>query len=178
MQKAGHVLRQVYSSEEINLRVSRMAGEINKRYAGEPVIAVCVLKGAFMLFSELLKHLKMPVEIDFVRLSSYGNSSSSSRKVEMSKDVECELAGRNVLIVEDIVDTGWSMNYLFEAFKKCAAKSLALACLVDKLERREVPVNVDFTGLNDVKGFLVGYGLDFAEQYRELSAIFELCFTD
>lgn len=178
MERRGRVLREVYSAEEIAVRVSNLAAQINERYLGEPLVAICVLKGAFMLFSDLLKHLKMPVQIDFVRLSSYGNETSTSHNIKMTKDVECELAGQHVLIVEDIVDTGWSMDYLLQEFKKRGVKSLTLASLVDKPERREVGVKIDFAGFQSTNGFLVGYGLDFAEQYRELPAIYELSFTE
>lgn len=177
MDKANHSLNKVYSSDQIDVRVKQMATEINLRYHSEPLLVICVLKGAFMLFSDLVKLLNLDVKIDFVRLSSYGESGFSSRQIKMTKDVECELVDRHVLLLEDIVDTGYSMNFLLNDFKKRGAKSLALACLVDKPERREVPVDIDFVGFQGAEGFLVGYGLDFAENYRELPAIYELNFA-
>ena len=178
MEKSEYLLRMVYSAEEIAFRVSQIAVRINQRYAKNPLVVVCVLKGAFMLFADLVRQLKMPVQTDFVRLSSYGCNSFSCRDIRLVKDVECELGGRNVLIVEDIVDTGHSMNYLLREFEKRGVKSLALATLVDKPECREVDVKIDFAGFHGSEGFLVGYGLDFAEQYRELPAIYELCFAE
>lgn len=178
MEKTDHILRMVYSPEEIALRVSGLAARINQRYAQEPLTVVCVLKGAFMLFADLVRQLKMPVQTDFVRLSSYGGQTFSCREIRLIKDVDCELDGCNVLIVEDIVDTGHSMNCLLREFEGRGAKSLALTALVDKPERREVDVKIDFAGFHGAGGFLVGYGLDFAEKYRELPAIYELCFAE
>ena len=171
-----HVLCEVYSSREIAARVKQMADAVNARYLGEELLVVCVLKGAFMLFSDLLKELDLPVQVDFVRLSSYGESIVSSRSIKLGKDVDCCLSGRNVLVVEDIVDTGYSMRFLFDEFQRRGAKTLALAALVDKPERREVPVEIDFVGFSGAEGFLVGYGLDYAENYRNLPAIYELSF--
>lgn len=176
--KNRHVLREVYSPGEIDARVRQMAAEINARYQGEEVYVVCVLKGAFMLFSDLLKYLEVPVKIDFVRLASYGMSTESSRAINLTKDVEYDLAGRNVLIVEDIVDTGHSMRFLMREFRRREVKSLALAALLDKPERREIEISMDFVGFSGAEGFLVGYGLDYAELYRNLPAIYALSFLE
>jgi hypoxanthine phosphoribosyltransferase len=167
-------LRQIYGEEQIQTRVAEMAAEISRLYDGEELVVICVLKGAFMFFSDLARRLKGPrVEADFVRLASYGGSSASSRTVSFVKDVELSLAGKHVLIVEDIVDTGYTMDFLLRQFAARGAKSLRLAVMVDKQERREVPVRADFTGFALSGGFIVGYGLDYAERYRELPAIFE-----
>jgi len=168
-------LRQVYGEEQIQARVAEMAAEINALYNGEDLVVVCVLKGAFMFFGDLTRRLQGPqVEIDFVRLTSYGRSAASSGTVSFVKDLELSVAGRHVLVVEDIVDTGYSMEFLLRQFAAREAKSLRLAVLVDKQERREVPVHADFTGFALSGGFIVGYGLDYAERYRELPAIFEI----
>jgi hypoxanthine phosphoribosyltransferase len=168
-------LRQVFGEGQIQARVAEMAAEISRLYAGEELVVVCVLKGAFMFFGDLMRRLKGPqVEADFVRLASYGESSASSHTVAFVKDVELSLAGKHVLIVEDIVDTGYTMDFLLRRFAARGAKSLRLAVMVDKQERREVPVRADFTGFALPGGFVVGYGLDYAERYRELPAIFEI----
>lgn len=166
-------LHEILSTEQIQRRIGEMGREINAFYKGEPLVAVCVLKGAFMFFSDLVKHLEGHPQLDFVRLASYGNSTTSSRSIKFSKDIEIDLKGKHVLIVEDIVDTGRSMHFLFHQFEARGAKSLRLAALVDKKMRREVPVTVDFVGFTLPVGFIVGYGLDYAEEYRELPAIYE-----
>jgi hypoxanthine phosphoribosyltransferase len=168
-------LRQVYGEEQIQVRVAEMAAEINALYDGEDLVVVCVLKGAFMFFGDLTRRLQGPqVEVDFVRLTSYGRAATSSRTVSFVKDVELSLAGKHVLVVEDVVDTGHSMDFLLRQFAARGAKSLRLAVMLDKQERREVPVRADFTGFALQGGFIVGYGLDYAERYRELPALFEI----
>ena len=168
-------LQQVYSEEQIHARVADLAAEISALYDGEELVAVCVLKGAFMFFGDLLRRLKGPqVEADFVRLASYGRSATSSRTISFVKDLELSLTGKHVLLVEDIVDTGHTIDFLQHQLAARGAKSLRLAVLVDKQERREVPVSADFTGFALPGGFVVGYGLDYAERYRELPAIFEV----
>ena len=168
-------LRQVYGEEHIQTRVAELAAEISALYDGEELVVVCVLKGAFMFFADLLRRIKGPqVEADFVRLASYGRSATSNRTISFVKDLELSLVGKHVLLVEDIVDTGHTMDFLLRQLAARGAKSLRLAVLVDKQERREVPVYADFTGFALPGGFVVGYGLDYAEQYRELPAIYEI----
>ena len=168
-------LKPIYNEEQIQTRVAELAAEISALYDGEDLVVVCVLKGGFMFFSDLARRLAGPqVEVDFVRLASYGRSTMSSRTVSFVKDVELSLAGKHVLVVEDIVDTGHTMDFLLRQFAARGVKSLRLAVMVDKQERREVPVNADFMGFALSGGFIVGYGLDYAERYRELPAIFEV----
>ena len=168
-------LRQVYGAEQIQARVAEMAGEINALYDGEDLVAICVLKGAYMFFGDLTRCLQGPqVEVDFVRLSSYGGSTTPRHTVSFLKDVELSIDGKHVLVVEDIVDTGHSMQFLLQQLAARGAKSLRLAVMMDKQTRREVPVHADFTGFALTGGFIVGYGLDYAERYRELPAIFEV----
>ena len=147
----------VYTSGQIAERVRAMAAEIDAFYGDEP------------MRSENL-------ELDFVRLSSYGKGTSSSRHVVFSKDVDCDITGKHVLIVEDVVDSGLSMQFLMRQFEARGARSLRLAALVDKNERREVDVRVDFAGFKLEEGFIVGYGLDYAEKYRALPDVEELVF--
>ena len=166
-----NTLTPLYTAADIDVSVRAMAAQINACYAGEPVLLVGVLKGAFIFCADLARHLTMPLEVDFVRLASYGTSTSGGQEVKFTKDVETSLAGKHVLIVEDIVDTGRSMAFLCAQFASRGAKSVRLAAFVDKPERREVPVYADFTGFNIASGFIVGYGLDYAEHYRELPGL-------
>ena len=162
-------LKPVFTPEQIAARIQELAAEINAEYGDEPMVAVCVLKGGFMFFSDLVRFLhNKNLELDFVRLSSYGKGSSSS------KHVEIDICGKHVLIVEDIVDSGHSMRFLLGQFAARKARSLRLAALVDKDERREVDVKVDFAGFKLNQGFIVGYGLDYAEHYRMLPGVFEV----
>lgn len=167
-------MKEVFSRDVIERRVEELAAQIDECYRGETVVAVCVLKGAFFFFSDLVRAMKTDVLIDFVRLSSYGDGTSSSKHVEITKDVEISLEGRHVLIVEDIVDSGRSMHFLMRYFSSRGAKSIRLAALIDKKERREFDVHSDFVGFDLPTGFIVGYGLDYAEQYRTLPAIYEV----
>ena len=168
-------LKQIYDEKQVQARVADLAAEISALYDGELLVMICVLKGAFMFFSDLARRLEGPqVEVDFVRLASYGRSTASSRTVSFVKDVELSLAGKHVLVVEDIIDTGHSMDFLLRQFAARGMKSLRFAVMMDKRERREVPVHADFTGFSLSGGFIVGYGLDYAERYRELPAIFEV----
>lgn len=167
-------MREVFSEDLIRRRVRELAADIDDVYKGETVVAVCVLKGAFPFFSDLVRAMKTDVLIDFVRLASYGDRASSSEHVQITKDVEISLEGRHVLIVEDIVDTGRSMDFLMRYFSSRGAKSIRLAALIDKKERREFSVHSDFAGFDLPSGFIVGYGLDYAERYRTLPAIYEL----
>ena len=166
-------LKPLISEEAIQTRVKEMAGEISTLYKDEPLVVVCVLKVAFMFFSDLVRHLTCKPELDFVRLASYGSAAQRSKTITFTKDVEIPLEGKHVLIVEDIVDTGHSMDFLYRQFQARGARSLRLAVLVDKNERREVPVTSHFVGFTLPSGFVVGYGLDYAESYRELPAIYE-----
>jgi hypoxanthine phosphoribosyltransferase len=165
-------LRELYPPDEIHARVRAIAAKINIRYAGEPLVMVCVLKGAFMFFADLIRHVTVEPEIDFIRVASYGNGTSSSSAVSFTKDVEISLEDKHVLLVEDIVDTGCTMDFLMRQFRARRARSVALAALVDKSERREVDVPIDFAGFSVPAGFIVGYGLDCAEKYRELPAMY------
>lgn len=165
----------LFTQDEIEKRVSELARLIDASYGCEPLVAVCVLKGAFMFFSDLTRRLSNPnLELDFVRLSSYGKSQNSSGRVIFNKDTEVDIKGKHALIVEDIVDSGRSMRFLCDQFKARKPLSVAIASLVDKRERRESDVKVDFSGFTVDKGFLVGYGMDYAEKYRALPDICEL----
>ncbi|MGN0009518.1 MAG: hypoxanthine phosphoribosyltransferase [Desulfovibrionaceae bacterium] len=172
--KAGE-LRSLFTPEEIQRRVREIAADVDALYGDEPLVVVCVLKGGFMFFSDLVRHLRgRQVEVDFVRLSSYGQGTSSSGHIAFTKDVEISLQDKHVLVVEDLVDSGLSMQFLLSTLAQRGAKSLRLAILLDKHERRRVEVRADFIGFHLQGGFIVGYGIDCAERYRNLPGIYEL----
>ena len=140
-------LKSVFTPEQIAVRVRELGVEIDGLYGQEPLVAICVLKGGVIFFSDLVRALhNQNLELDFVRLSSYGKSSASSKHVIFNKDVEVDIRGKHVLIVEDVVDSGHSMRFLLDQFAARQARSLRLAALVDKRERRQADVKVDFAG--------------------------------
>ena len=163
----------VYSREEISAAVRRVADEISRDYTDQELLLVVVLKGAFIFAADLARRLRLTVEIDFVKLASYSGVESTGR-VEITKDIETVIAGKNVLVVEDIVDTGITLDYLLRHLGGRGPKSLKLCTLIDKRERRRVTVTVDYAGIVCNRGFLVGYGLDLDERCRELEAIYEV----
>src|SRR6478672_10857028 len=156
----------------IQARVRALAGEIERDYpAGEEIHLVCVLKGGFVFMSDLVRAMSARVTLDFIALSSYGKSTSSSGEVRLVKDLDTGLEGRHVIIVEDIVDTGLTLTYLQDILRARSPKTLRTACLLSKPSRRLVDVKVDYIGFTIEDRFVVGYGLDYAEQYRNLSHI-------
>lgn len=168
-------LKLVISKEEITKKVKELAQKIEKDFFNEPVIFIGTLKGAFVFLADLVRHLeKLEVKIDFVRVRSYGLSDKSSEKVELTKDLEIDVKDKNVIIVEDIVDTGLTLKFLYEHVKNLNPKSLKICAFISKKERRKVEIPIDYVGFEIEKGFLVGYGLDFAEKYRHLPQIYEV----
>jgi hypoxanthine phosphoribosyltransferase len=166
-------LRLVYSKEEITSAVRRVADEISRDYAGQELLLVVVLKGAFIFAADLVRKLRLPVEIDFIKLASYSGKESNGR-VRISKDVESVIAARNIIVVEDIVDTGITLDYLLRNLADKGPKSLKVCTLIDKRERRRIAITVDYAGIVCKSGFLVGYGLDLDENCREFESIYEV----
>ena len=166
--------RCLISREDITRRVKELAGDINRDYQGRDLVLVGVLKGAFIFLADLVRELSSPVEIDFVRLASYGDSTSPTSEVQITKDVELNLEGRDVLIVEDIVDLGHTLDFLKQHLTMHQPRSVKICALVDKRERRKVEVPLDYVGFVVEKGFLVGYGLDCGEKMRSLAEIYVL----
>jgi hypoxanthine phosphoribosyltransferase len=165
-----------FSEAELEDRVEGLASRINQDCAGMNLVVIGVLKGCWIFLSDLVRRLSMPVEVDFVRLASYGKESQTSGEIKITKDIELPVKGRHVLVVEDIVDTGTTLVWFLEHLRRHQPESVRICVLVDKLERREVEVPLDYVGIRVDKGFLVGYGLDFAEQHRNLPAIHEVEF--
>ena len=159
------------SEEQIDARIAELGSQISKDYEGEEVFLVCTLKGACFFACELAKRITVPVALDFMSVSSYGNSSVSSGKIIMKKDLEESIVGKNVIVIEDIVDTGRTLSYLLDNLRQRNPKSLKLCALLDKPDRRIADVSVDYTGFVIPDEFVVGYGLDYDEKYRNLPFI-------
>jgi hypoxanthine phosphoribosyltransferase len=168
----GQELKLLFSKKEIAVQVARLAREISADYAGKNLVLIGVLKGAFVFLADLVRQLAIPAEIEFMRIASYGSKKESSGEIQVKKDVEISLQGKDVLIVEDIVDTGLSLKFLVDHLCAHNPSSLKVCALVDKKARREVEVHVDYTGFAMADGFIVGYGIDFNERYRALPEIF------
>lgn len=155
-------------------RVREMAGRISSDYSGKDPVFVGVLNGVVFFFADLVMNLNIPCKIDFVRAASYGSGISSSGSVRLVKDVELPVRGKPVVLVEDIVDTGLTLNRIIRLMEEKSPESVKVCALIDKKERREQQVTVDYCGFEVEKGFLVGYGLDHDEQYRYLPDIYVL----
>lgn len=161
----------LFSEEDISKRVKELASEINKDYKGKNLVIVGVLKGSVLFAAELIKNIEIPCEIDFIAVSSYGNSTETSGVVRILKDLDHGIEGKDILIVEDIVDTGITLNYLVKYFQGRGATSINITALLNKPTRRAAEVNVKYEGFIVPDGFIVGYGIDYAEKYRNLPYI-------
>lgn len=171
-------IRVLLSEEEVNARIKVIGEQISKDYEGREVHLVCVLKGGTFFMCELAKRITVPVSLDFMSVSSYGNSTKSSGAVKIVKDLDESLMGKDVIIVEDIVDSGRTLSYLMELMRDRGPRSLALCTLLDKPDRRVVEVPVTYTGFRIPDEFVVGYGLDYAQKYRNLPFIGVVEFED
>ena len=165
-------IRELISAEDVAAKIARMGEQISKDYEGESVYLLCILKGGVFFTTELAKHITVPVNIDFMSVSSYGGETVSSGIVRIVKDLDTPIEGKNVLIAEDIIDTGRTLAYLMEHLKQRKPKSLKLCTLLDKPDRRVVDdVVCDFTGFVIPDKFVVGFGLDYDQRYRNLPYI-------
>ncbi len=165
-------LQKYIDRAEIEQRVKAMAQNIAADYREETPVMVGVLKGAVVFMADLIRKVEIPVELDFIAVSSYGASTSTSGIVRILKDLDQNIEGREVIIVEDIIDTGLTLQYLKETLYQRKPKGLRLAALLDKPERRQVNIEADYVGLNIPDKFVVGYGLDFNEKHRNLPDIY------
>jgi len=165
---------EVISREEIARRVKELGLAITRDYAGRRLVLIGILNGAFIFLADLVREIELPIEIDFIRVSSYGSGTCSSGSIQCSKDTEINLEGKDILLVEDIVDTGRTLACLKELFAARKAESVRICALIDKKERREIAVEADYAGFVAAEGFLVGYGLDHAEQHRQYPAIYRI----
>ncbi len=159
-------IKVLISEEEVDKRIREMAAEISKKYEGKTLHLICVLRGGAFFMCELAKRLTVPVTIDFMSVSSYGDGTESSGQIKIVKDLDDSIEGREVLVVEDIIDSGRTLSRLMELLESRRPASLALCTLLDKPERRVVEVDVDYTGFQIPDLFVVGYGLDCAQKHR------------
>ena len=166
------MLKKLYSKEDIGEAVKRLAAMIERDYDAERIIFVCLLKGSFMFTSDLVRAVANPSRVDFMRVSSYGNGMTSKGTITVTKDLEEDIEGENVVIVEDIIDSGLTLTHVKEMLAKKRPKSVKICALLDKRARREIEIEGDYVGFTLDDGFVVGYGIDYAEQYRNLPEIY------
>ena len=164
-------IRVMIPEEELTRRIRELGEAISKDFEGEEVYLVCILKGAAFFATELAKRITVPVVVDFMATSSYGSGTVSSGEVKITKELDFDPKGRNVVVAEDIIDSGNTLSFLLDYFKDKGAKSITLCTMLDKPDRREVDVKVDYTGFTIPDEFVVGYGLDFDQRYRNLPYI-------
>lgn len=161
----------LFDREELRNKVAELGSRITEEYRGREVLVVGILKGAFIFMADLIREIQIPLEIDFMDVSSYGISTSSSGEVRIIKDLEYSIQDKDVLIVEDIVDTGLTLKYITELLKTRNPRSIKICCMLDKPSRRKTDIQADYVGYTIPDRFVVGYGLDYAEQYRNYPAV-------
>jgi hypoxanthine phosphoribosyltransferase len=164
----------LFSRETIRDRVKGLAGHISEDYKGRDPVLIGILNGVVFFFADLLREIRIPITMDFVRAASYGSQMTSSGRVRLTKDVEIPLQDKPVILVEDIVDTGLTLSYIVKNLEQKGPESIRICALIDKVERREIPVPIDYCGFQVDEGFLVGYGLDYDQKYRQLPEIYRL----
>jgi hypoxanthine phosphoribosyltransferase len=165
----------LYSKKEIAAAVKKLAAEIARDYKSKNPLVIGILKGSFVFLADLSRKLDFPLEIEFIRLSSYGHGQQSSGKVKVLQNIDGKIKDRDVLVIEDIIDSGVTLSFLLDYLQKKQPASLKLCCLLDKPARRRVPVKIDYTGIVVPDKFLVGYGLDWDEKYRNLP---DICYVE
>lgn len=156
------------SEETVDAKIKELGEQISRDYEGKELHIICILKGSIFFTCELAKRITVPVTLDFMSVSSYGSDTKSSGVIKIAKDLDESILGRDVLVIEDIVDSGNTLSYLLEMLQSRKPNSLRLCTLLDKPERRRKPVHVDYTGFEIPDEFVVGYGLDYAQKYRNL----------
>ncbi|MFD3155552.1 hypoxanthine phosphoribosyltransferase [Haloimpatiens sp. FM7330] len=172
MQNINNDIKEIlYSQEQLKDKIKEIGKNINRDYEGKDLVLVGILKGSVMFMSDLLREITIPCQMDFMAVSSYGNSTETSGVVRILKDLDFQIKGKHIIIVEDIIDTGITLKYLMKYLKSRNPKSLEIACLLNKPERREIEIDVKYSGYNVPDYFIVGYGIDFAEKYRNLPYI-------
>jgi hypoxanthine phosphoribosyltransferase len=169
-----YTIRRKISEKEIRQKVVTIAQDLTKDYQDREPILIGVLNGVFVFFADLVRELSFSHAIDFVRLASYGSQATSSGNVVLTKDVELSIQGKHVIIVEDIIDTGFSLSYLTRHLEQKEPESIKICTLINKMERREKAIHVDYYGFELEGGFVVGYGLDYNERFRNLPYILSL----
>ncbi|OAS19496.1 hypoxanthine phosphoribosyltransferase [Paenibacillus oryzisoli] len=161
----------LYSEEQIQGKIKELGDVLSTDYEGKNPLVICVLKGAFIFMADLVKQIRVPLEIDFMAVSSYGQSTKSSGVVKIIKDLDVPVEGRHIVIVEDIIDSGLTLSYLIDVLERRNAKTISVVALFNKPARRTVELEPDYAGYELPDEFVVGYGLDYAEKYRNLPFI-------
>jgi len=164
----------VLNKNDIDNMVARVARKISSDYQDHELILIGILKGAFVFLSDLVRHITIPVKLDFIRVCSYGSGVSSSGNIRLIKEIEMDVNNKDVLLVEDIVDTGLTLSYIIDYLKTFNPKTVKICALINKHERRDTNVKIDYACHEVTEGFLVGYGLDYNEDYRNLAGIYHL----
>lgn len=165
----------LFSQGEIATTVNRLAAEIKKDYGGKHPLLIGILKGSFVFMADLIRRLNFPLEVEFIKISSYGRGRSTPGKLKVVQGLRSPIRGRNVVVVEDIVDTGHTIAFLLDYLRKKKPASLKLCTLTDKPSRREVPITIDYLGFTVPNKFIVGYGIDWDEKFRYLP---DICFVE
>ncbi|MBW1754258.1 MAG: hypoxanthine phosphoribosyltransferase [Deltaproteobacteria bacterium] len=164
----------VLKKDDIKHMVVQVADRISSDYQDHELILIGVLKGAYIFLSDLVRQISIPVQVDFIGVSSYGSGTSSSGGIRLTKDIEIDVTNKNVLVIEDIVDTGLTLTYIVDYLKSFSPKTVKVCTLIDKRERRRSKIKIDYACHRVGEGFLVGYGLDYSEDYRDLPEIYRL----
>jgi hypoxanthine phosphoribosyltransferase len=164
----------LYSREQIARRVGELAASISADYAGSDLVLIGILRGAFVFLADLIRQLTIPVIVDFIGAASYGSRTQTSGQAAITKELQVPVSGREILLVEDIEDTGVTLQAIQHKLKELGPRSIKVCTLIDKRERRLVDVPVDYVGFEIAKGFIVGYGIDYAERYRYLPDIYRI----
>ena len=163
--------RVLFSEEQLKQRVAELAAMIEKDYEGKEIMLISVLRGSFVFMADLCRRIDLPCTLDFMSVSSYGKGTSSSGQVQITKDLSSDISGKHIIVVEDILDSGNTLSYLLKLLEQRNPASIRLCTLLDKPDRRVKEVKVDYSGFTIPDAFVVGYGLDYAEQYRNLPYI-------
>lgn len=173
-----HRLKQLFGEDEIRKRVKALAKKISSDYENGDVVLIGILKGSFVFLADLVRNLSIPVKIDFCRLASYGDRTYSTGEVRVTKEIEIDVESKDVLIVDDIVDSGHTLGVYSALIQKKKPRSVRICAFIDKIGRREKKVNVDYFCFRIKEGFVVGYGLDYNEEYRHLPGVFIIEFLE
>jgi len=166
-----HELRPLLGQDQIRRRVKELAEQISRDYQGKEILFICILKGAFVFLSDLMRHIDVPVQVDFVGLASYGSEMVSSGQIRVTRESSIPIEGKDVIIVEDIIDSGRTLKFLVDELRSRKPRSLRICCLLDKKSRRQVEFHADYVGFDIEDLFVVGYGLDVNEQFRNLPSV-------
>ena len=164
-------LRSLLDQDQIRRRVKELAQQISRDYQGKEILCICILKGAFVFLSDLMRHIDVPVQVDFVGLESYGSEMVSSGQIRVTRENSIPIEGKDVIIVEDIIDSGRTLKFLVDELRSGKPRSLRICCLLDKKSRRQVEFHADYVGFDIEDLFVVGYGLDVNEQFRNLPSV-------